>query len=65
MAAKSFAQLYMADTNSEKASDFKRKRGGKISSHSRKKSYQGQSSLGKRKRGKHVGQKKDMSKVTC
>ena len=64
LAAKSSAQLYMADTNSRKASGFKRKRRGKISSQSRKKSDQGQSSLGKRKRGKHAGQKKNMSKVT-
>ena len=64
MAAKSSAQLYMADTNLQKASDFKCKRGDKISSQSKKKSDQGQSSLGKRKRGKRAGQKKNMSKVT-
>lgn len=64
-AAKSSTQLYMADTNSRQASGFKCKRGGKISSQSRKKSDQGQSNLGKCKRGKRVGQKKDMSKVTC
>ncbi|KAK9200885.1 hypothetical protein WN944_016084 [Citrus x changshan-huyou] len=65
LAAKSSAQLYMTDTNSRKALGFKRKRGGKISSQSKKKSNQGQSSLGKRKRDKHTGKKKDMSKVTC
>ena len=64
-AAKSSAQLYTADTNSRKSSGFQRKRGGKISSQSRKKSDQGQFSLGKCKRGKRTGKKKDMSKVTC
>ena len=64
--AKTSSQLYMANSNPQKASSFKRKRGSNIfQMEKRNVLAQGKPNNGKCMRGKRTGQKKDKTKMNC